>query len=281
MASVLAPSGTFTISDNIFQVTWDSGTQGYFPDPATSYLFLPQINGTADIENVLVAAIARTISMPTAADVFAEPKFWIKSASLEVIVLNPCQMDCDVFFYPWVARYDSSSLQSITNQSMVIEEKAGATTTFADPVTPGWTPFQSKSITEAFRLGRPTRVHLQGGQSFRYHVKDLRPLYVNYARIQNTDTYNAGWANRCRGCVITARGSVVNDNNADPGPIVNLGFGALNIQLIKRYHWVASPSPYHFSDIVPSANELGTITIVQPQTGGITTGPVVAGITPP
>lgn len=274
MASVVAPTGTFTISDSLSQITWDTATQGYYPGNINLNM-LPQINATYDIEQVLTSAIARTVATPTASDVYVEPKFWIKSASLDVLILNPCQMDCDVTIYPWVARYDTSSLSVFVNQMTVVEEKAG-TDTFGDQDTPGWTPFQSKSITESFRLGKPTRVHLQGGQSYRYSIKDLKSLYVNYARLANTDNLTAGWANRTRGCLITATGSVVND--ASEPPIVQLGFGALNIQCIKRYHWIAAASPYHFSDIVPAVADPGQFVIVQPQTGGLTTGPKVAGI---
>jgi len=186
-------------------------------------------------------------------------------------------MDCDVLIYPWVARYDSSSLQSLTTGAMAVEEKA-STDTFADPNTIGWTPFQSKAITESFILGKPTKVHLQGGQTFKYTIRDLKPLYVNYARLLNNDANNCGWARRSRGCIVIARGSIVND--ASEPPLVQMGYGALNLQLIKRYHWTAVPTPYHFSDIVPSTVDPGQFVIVQPQTGGITTNPVVAGVAP-
>lgn len=273
VASVTSPSGTFTIADSARQIVWDANTQGTSignVGPSN----VPAINYAEDIEFVLVPALARVASTTVAADTFVEPKFWIQKATMEMIFVNVSQADIDLMLYPWVARYDSSSIVTLQTATMAVEEKVG-TDTFADESTIGWTPFQSKAITESFILGKPRKVHLQGGQSFKYTVRDLKPLYVNYARLLNSDTSNCGWARRSRGVIVAARGTVVNDNTAVPNTVVQFGAGALNMQLVKRYHWVAPATPYHFSDVVPSTAEAGTVSIIQPQTGAITASPAV------
>lgn len=273
VASVTSPSGTFTIADSARQITWDANTQGTSIDNIGPSL-IPALNIADDIESVLVPALARVASTTAAADTFVEPKFWIQKATLEMIMVNVGQADIDVMLYPWVARYDSSSLVCLQTATMVVEEKVG-TDTFADEHTIGWTPFQSKALTESYILGKPRKIHLQGGQSYKYTVRDLKPLYVNYARLLNSDTTNCGWARRSRGVIICCRGTVMNDDTFVGGPVVQFGAGAMNLQLIKRYHWVALATPYHFSDVVPSTGEFGTVSIIQPQTGAITASPAV------
>lgn len=279
VASVTSPSGTFTIADSARQIVWDANTQGTTIGNVGAS-GIPALNIADDVEFVLAPALARVASTTVAADTFVEPKFWVQKATLEMIMVNVGQADIDVILYPWVARYDSSSLMALMTGSMAVEEKVG-TDTFADETTIGWTPFQSKAITESFILGKPRKIHLQGGQSFRYTVRDLKPLYVNYGRLFNNDANNCGWARRSRGCILTCRGTVMNDDTYASGPIVQFGAGAMNLQLIKRYHWVAPSTPYHFSDVVPSTGEFGTVSIIQPQTGAITASPAVLVPQPP
>lgn len=272
VASVMSPSGTFTYADESFSVSWNNLEQGY-SGTADFFGRILAINIWNDLLPTITAAIARVISTPTAATVQVDPKFWIRSASLEVLVTNMSQIDCEVTFYPWVARYDTTYTPVLAySNTTALEEKAGAADSLGTPDTLGWTPFQSRSITESFRFGRPRKVKLQGGQSTTFHVKDNKPLYCNYARLGtglNADI--AGFANRSRGVCFTAKGIISGDDSAVQ--IIAMTEGKVAVQPIKRYHWECVPTPYHFSDIVPASVEPGQMQIIQPQTGAVNAAP--------
>jgi len=274
VASVMSPSGTFTYANDSFTLEWNANEQTYAGIYDTNGDILA-INTFNDISSTLVAAIARVVSTPAAAPVFIEPKLWIRSASLQMLITNISQIDCEVTVYPWVARYDVTALGALGYASGTeVEEKAGVATALATPDTIGWTPFQSKAVTESFKLGKPRKVKLQGGQSFTFHVKDNKPLYVNWGRLgSNSIGANAaGFGGRSRGCTFTAKG-IVSVDDAEPQAVC-MTFGKIAVQSIRRYDWEAVPTPYHFTDIVPEESSPSDILIIQPQTGAVNNAPV-------
>lgn len=274
VASVMSPSGTLTFAADNFAIGWDTNEQTYSGIVDTTGNIL-SLNTWADLRPTLTAAIARVVSTPTAATVAIDPKFWVRSASLEALVTNVSQIDCEITFYPWVARYDTSSIAEFSYSSATdLEEKAGAATALGTPDTLGWTPFQSRTLVEGFRFGKPRKVKLQGGQSTTFKVKDNKPLYCNYHRLGSD--INAflfgGFANRTRGVCFTAKG-IVSVDDSEP-EVVAMTSGKVAVQAIRRYNWECVPTPYHFSDIVPDTSTPGDVAIIQPQTGAVNATPV-------
>jgi len=267
----LAPSGSFVYGGFTDRISWDPLTQG-----VTSDGHLIQLSPVLDFYTVITSAIARVNAMVTAT-VHSEPRFWIRSATCKTVVTSRCQTGMDVWFYPSIARYDVSGegVWEATN-AVFYETAAGSTSTSPSVQNIGWTPFQSRAITQSWKLMKPRRVHLEAGQSFTYTMRDLKPLYITPGRLGlliGTDIVPFSIAGRTKSCYIVARGTVVNDDTVDTA--VGLSAGALDIQEIRTYDWVATSTPYHFNDNITNTAdvELGAYSIIQPQTGVVTTHP--------
>lgn len=194
---------------------------------------------------------------------------------MKLVVVNQSQVDCDIICYPWRIRYDGVdpvTLYTATNVNSQ-ENKAGSGSTQQGLInnsttTVGYTPFMSRVITQAVKLGKPKKVHLQGGQSYSFTITDNKPLHVTYPRWAGAYSF----APHTRGMFMTFRGIPVNDStNTDE---IDFGFCALDVQNVTTYEWEACPSPWKFNDVVTSSADIQAIKIIQPQTGGVTTGPV-------
>jgi len=270
-ALALAPSGTLIYGGVTDRIVWDSVTQGVTSDDN-----LIVLSSVSDFASVLTSALARIYSTPTTATVAPIPKFWIRSAVCKIQVVSRCQTGMDVWFYPAVARYASSSTTSLWTgaQAVSFETRASSTSTTPDVNNIGWTPFQSEAITSSWKLGRPKKVHLEGGQSYTYTLKDLRPLYVTPGKLGSIGNTAASIPGRTQACYMICRGVVVND--ATTKTDIGLSGGALDIQTLETYDWVSPATPYHFNDnFINSADvEIGSYDIIQPQTGVVTTDPV-------
>lgn len=270
IARALAPSGNFTFAGFTERVSWIVGGQGWLPVSAD-----PWINGLSDIVPVLTGAIARVVAPTAAASVVLEPRFWIKQATMKMTVVNAFQADCYVTVYPWVARYDTSNYNDMYAGTPPLEAKAGSSSVLMDTDRYGFTPFQSRAITENVRLGRPRRVHLQGGQSYVFKLADKRVLPINYARLAGQSGPNSGnqwalgFAGRSRGFFMTASSIPINDSTSNTE--IDFAGGALNVIVAKTYEWVASAMPYHYNDTVPSVATIANADIIFPQTGVIAT----------
>lgn len=270
-ASALASSGTFTYANFSSRIDWTPGDQGWLSATGSTY-----INCIADFVPVITSAIARTVANTVQTPV-TEPRFWIKKSVVSTTVTNNNQIDCDIICYPWVARYDNTSLDKIYTLIPSLEVGTGASTTSsANPETYGWTPFQSRAITESVRLLKPRRIHLQGGQTYTFRLVDRKPLYVNYARIgQDVELPTlqlCGFAGRSKGMFFITKGIVAHGTGE---PIdINFTSGSVLLQTVKSYDWVACPMPYHWNDVVLDPDALaGGFPIIQPQTGAVQTAP--------
>jgi len=271
IASALAPSGTLTYAGLSTRYSWISGEQGTLQNADSP----PSISFVTDFYSVLTAAIARVVAQTTVASLILEPKFWIRQATSKVTIVNVHQIGCDVFIYPFVARYANSNYQvfRLSNAS-ALEDNASSAGVLTSPASVGWTPFQSRMITENFKLGKPKKIHLEGGMSYVYTMKDSRPLYLNNAMLLGSQLGSSTvdaipW--RSRGCYIQARSIPVNEN--EQINLINWGPGALNIQEVRTYEWVASPMPYHCADYFADTSAIPNPIIIQPQTGVINSMP--------
>lgn len=280
-ASALASSGTFTFGGFTERVDFSVGRQGWVSDVASTWL-----SDVTDIAPVLIAAIANTLTMPNntqglavPAAPFADPRFWIKDCSVEINVVNCSQVSAQVWFYPWSVRYDNVVVPNFYQQS-VADALERVTTAAYGPVgvvdgnetTIGWTPFQSRSITQSFKLGKPYKVQLDGGVCKRYKIRNKKPLALNYARLTNVSGSFRGYT---RGCFIIIRSNPVNDKTDH----TDIGFngGSVDVQTVKRYSWVSSPTPFHYNDFTGSNDAFTNgIEIIQPQTGILNTAPTIA-----
>lgn len=273
LATALAPSGTLTFSSLSSRYDWSTGTQGC-QNAGSSY---PSISFISDLNSIVAAAIARTTAEVSAATPVVEPKFWIRSASSRTIVVNTGQIACDVFFYPMTSRYSTSyaGYLDLANTDALEGKAASTGSVVGNAAIVGWNPFQSRSITENFIIGKPKRVHLEGGMSFTYTMKDSRPMYLNYARLVPDVGTSIQYAvpRRTKVCMILARSNPVNSSSTMTD--INWGFGALDVQEIRSYEWVASPMPNHYNDIYQDATEILNAAIIQPQTGAINLTPSV------
>jgi len=194
---------------------------------------------------------------------------------MKMTIVNVSQIDADVIVYPWVSRNDGVDPGDmyVATQVNVMENKAASTTTQQGLLsntasTVGFTPFMSRMITERAKLGRPKRIHLQGGQSYTFTMVDNKPLYVNYPRYVGSYSF----APHTRGCFMTAKGIPVNDV-ADTDAI-DFGFCELDVQVVTTYDWMAPTSSWKYNDVVTNSADIQNIKIIQPQTGVVTTGPV-------
>jgi len=272
IATALAPSGTLTYAGLSTRYDWTSGSQGTLGNSDSA----PGINFVSDFFSVLTAAIARVIASPTVATPVNEPKFWIRNSASRVTIVNTHQIGTDVYIYPFVARHSMSDpgLFRLSNASL-LEENASSSGLLTNPESVGWTPFQSRIITENFKLGKVRKVHLEGGMSYVYTMRDRRPLYLNNSMLlgstASTPVFALPW--RSRGCYIQARSIPVNETGEAP-TLINWGPGALNIQEVRTYEWVASPMPNHYADYFSDTSTLEDISIIQPQTGAVNNAPV-------
>lgn len=194
---------------------------------------------------------------------------------MKLTITNTSQIDCDVICYPWRARYDSIDPANMYTQAEVNlqESKAGSTSTQQGllsntTTTIGYTPFMSRTITQSVKLGKPKKVHLQGGQSYSFTIVDNKPFHLTYPRMQTAYSF----APHTRGMFMTFRGIPVNDQtNTDE---IDFGFCALDVQNVTTYDWECPPAPYKYNDVITSSADVQDIKIIQPQTGAVTTGPV-------
>lgn len=275
VARALATRGTWTYTGFTARVGCSTGEQAWLPLTAN-----PWINSASDIVTPILSAITRTMQVPDAvggssATVTQQPEFYIQQAKLKVVVVNTSQVDCDLVCYPWRARYDGINPENLYDLATVNaqENKASSTTTqqgllSGTTSTVGFTPFMSRFITQGAKLGKPKRVHLQGGQSYTFTLRDTKPLHVTYGRWSGAYAF----APHTRGVFMTFRGIPVNDT-ADTDAI-DFGFCALDVQCVMTYEWMAAQSPWKFNDVVTNTADIQNIKIIQPQTGGVTTGPV-------
>jgi len=274
-AVAMAPTGVFTYGGKTSRVAWDSLTQGVSPDDS-----VPQLYEVSDVYSVMANAIVRTQSTPSAATVVYEPRFWIRKAVNKITMTSRAQTGMDVTIYPWVARYGTSQDIIFNAAEAVQYETNAASSTSVSPNVRsiGWTPFFSKAITSMYKLLKPRTVHLEGGQSFHYTLVDRRPMYVTPGKLGLSTSIgfsgNLSFERRTKGCYIIAKGVVVNDSTIVTD--IGLSAGALDIQEVRSYEWVAPNAPNHFYDNFPNTVdvEVGAYNIVQPQTGVITTDPV-------
>jgi len=54
---------------------------------------------------------------------------------------------------------------------------------------------------------------------------------------------------------------------------INWGFGAIDMQELRTYEWVASPMPNHYNDIFADDIIFEDAKIIQPQTGVVNSAP--------
>lgn len=194
---------------------------------------------------------------------------------MKLSVVNVSQIDCDLICYPWRIRYDGVDPAGLYDPTTVNyqEQKAGSTSsaqqlTSTTASTVGFTPYMSRFITQGVKLGKPKRIHLQGGQSYSFTITDNRPLHLTYARWAGAYAF----APHTRGMFMTVKGVPVNDStNTDE---IDFGFCELDVQNVTTYEWMAAPSPWKYNDVVSSSADVQAIKIIQPQTGVVTTGPV-------
>lgn len=255
---------------------WVYGTQGWAGSACDLW-----INHCSDFVPVFLNALFRVIASPTASTI-AEPRFWVRRARLRVVITNASQLDCLLTVFPWYIRRGQTFLYPSTlfDASSNLETLASAGGTGAilgTSTTLGWSPYQSKVITEAVKLGKPKKYRIPGGQSVEYNVVDKKPVYLDYNKLGgSTHTTPGNFAfmgvpYHTRGCFLQFQSSVINDSvtaaEIDQGP------GHCNVQVYKTFEWVAASMPYHFSDVVTNAADISAFHIVQPQTGVINTTP--------
>jgi len=276
-ASALASSGTFTFAGFSERVDFSVGRQGWASPTSSAWLC-----DVTDINPVLVNAIANTLILPNGATPptpRADPRFWIKDCSLEVNVVNCSQVSAQVWFYPWSARYDNINIENLYSQTGADTLETPTTSAYGpvgivdgNETTIGWSPFQSRSITQSLKLGKPVRMQLDGGVSRRFKVKNSKPLSLNYARLSGGTASFRGYT---RGVFIIIRSNPVNDKTEH----TDIGFsgGSCDIQCIKRYSWISTPTPYHYNDISGATTSFTNgYEIIQPQTGILNTAPTIA-----
>nr|QXP07677.1 MAG: putative capsid protein [Arizlama virus] len=274
VSRALATRGSWTFAGFTSRVGCATGEQAWLSSGANAWM-----SSSADFATVLTAAILRTTVVPNqaggAANVISPPNFWITKAKMKVHIINTSQVDCDVIVYPWVARNDGVDPGDMYTAASVnqMQQKAGSTSTLQGLLTNttstvGFTPFMAQMITERAKLGKPRRIHLQGGQSYTYTLTDNKPLYVSYPRYVGSYSF----APHTRGCFMTAKGSPVNDT-VDTDAI-DFGFCALDVQIVTTYDWMVSTSAWKYNDVITNSADIQAIKIIQPQTGGVTTGPV-------
>jgi len=270
LALALAPSGTFTYAGFNERVTWSTGAQGWATSTGNTW-----INFTQDFAPVITAAIARVVATSYDVDTIAEPRFWIKRAYCKTTITNCSQVDCDVTCYPWVVRRDTTQAEDLYNPIKItaLENVAGSTSSAVTPTTVGFTPFQSRWLCESVKIGKPKKVHLQGGQSYTFSIRDNRMLYVNQAMIGFDGEYPYSIHGRSRGMMFSFRGIPVNDTVTATS--IQYAPGACDLQSVITYEWVSPAMPIHFNDVIPNNDAVTAFHIIQPQTGAVTNTPAV------
>jgi len=275
VSHALASRGTWTYAGFSSRLSCATGEQAWLPATCNSWM-----SAQADIVTVLTSAILRTTIAPNQAGgaatvALAGNNFWITKAKMKLTIVNNSQIDADVIVYPWLARNDGVDPGDMYTASVAnaMESKASSTTTQQGlltntTTTVGFTPFMARMITERVKLGKPRKVHLQGGQSYTYTMVDNKPLFINYPRY----TGSFSFAPHTRGCFMTAKGIPVNDV-ADTDAI-DFGFCALDVQVVTTYDWMSPTSIWKYNDVVTNSADIQDIKIIQPQTGGVTTAPV-------
>jgi len=266
----LATSGTFVYDGATERLDPAVGVQAWSTGVAS-----PWIGDTTDIYPVIVSAIARAVAPPTAATVVVEPRIWIRSQKLEIQCTNSSQTGCNLVLYPWICRYDNLRPDHLYDLSTnPIETHAGSTTVTGFTSTIGWTPFQSRLHTENVKLLKPIRVHLEGGESYRFVMHNRKPLFLNYGRLfgsypPGNDSFS--FRGVTRGVFFTGTGIPVNDS-MDANQI-DLSSFSIDLLCRKTFEWSASAQPYHFQDTVKNPADIAAFKIIQPQTGVVNAAP--------
>lgn len=264
----LASSGSITYagSGQSENVTWLTGAQGF----NTSDI---EIMSQADISGSFITAIANTTGATDTSAPIIEPRFWIASATLRLQVTNHHQIDCWVTVWPYVARYHNtgrSSATTLNNNATLDTQAFAAGTVVGTSAVVGYNPFHNRGLTTVFRLMKPRRVFLQGGQSYRFKLKMDRPWQLTYGNYQAGA--NETIPNRTMGFLVTCQGITVRED-LDPLEVAP-GAGAVALQWENQYHWVCGPMPHHYSDIISDYPVIATPAIIQPQTGAVNNAPV-------
>lgn len=270
VSAALSTTGTFTIASLTERIEPNFGDQGWLSSTSE-----PWLNSKQDLFTVVSGAVLRTVAAPqntvVAGNVIREPRFWVKKAKLELIVTNQSQADVDLYVNTAYARYDSSSVNFTWNDPTQLETAAAAASTIGASNIVGWTPFQSRSVTEAFRLGKTRKVHLQGGQNYRFTIRQKKPLYLNYAKLFPFSSLAAQSTDCLAGvtCGFMMRAVGVPVHEAGDTNIIKWAPVALDVVTVKTYEWSSCPMPYHFSDVFDINASLVTAAQIQPQTGDL------------
>lgn len=167
-------------------------------------------------------------------------------------------------------RYDNSAPVPLVfyNQPGPLEAKAFVSGTVqGDAGEVGWTPFQMRAFCEMYKILKPRKVFLQGGQSYTFKFKMSRPFHLTYGRFGTSLGTVGSFAKVTRGLLITANSIPVSDSMDDTD--IAPGAGALDCYFTKTYEWVAAPMPHHYSDFVTTFPTVNAAAIIQPQTGAI------------
>lgn len=274
-ALALATTGNFTLAGLTSRLTCATGEQLWMSAQCN-----PFIQDQSTLTAVIATNLARALTLPDTASITQyNQKFWIRRATMKLHITNTSQIDCDIICYPYVTRYDTVSPSGLYPMANVnaSETKVGSTTSQQgllsnETSTVGFTPFMSHWITQQCKLGKPKKVHLQGGQSYTFSLSDNRALYLTYVRLAGAEGVG-GFRGHTRGMFMTATGTVVNDTASVDD--IDFGFVSLDVQNVTTYEWIQSATPWHFNDVVTNTADIVNIKIIQPQTGVVTTGPVV------
>lgn len=275
LSSPLASTGSFTVSDiNEIFTTGASNLQAWVDTRASPWL----LDGT-DLFPLVASTVARTVqSSGSTASPIVENRFYIKRCSVSVIIRNMRQNDVEIVCYPWKTRYDSLVLTDggsaglYANATTDLTEVAGSGTRAINVGRMGYTPFQSRGITEQVVLGKPRKVYLQGGQQYVFKQSIKKPFYANYARLGQcaTGSGQVSFRGYTRGMFFTARGALVQQNPS--GTVVpNPGTVTIQTSTIKQFDWVSVPTPFRWYDNVQVDGSSSAESIIQPQTGAVNT----------
>lgn len=260
----VAPSGTYVNSGASCteRITWNTGEQGVNQVDNTIMSF-------EDLGAAFFTAMADVSGATNVATPVIEPNFWIKSAVLKLRCSNHSQADCWVTAYPCITRYDNSdTTNDAINQNLTtsLEIQGFATGTNEGPAVLGYTPFMNRAFCERYKILRPKKVLLQGGQSYTFTLKMTKPFHHNYGRSSGTNTLMQ-FAHVSRAIVLACQGTLVSEDLTPTE--VSYASGALDTAWTKTYEWVAAPMPHHYMDIIENFPAITTPTIIQPQTGAV------------
>jgi len=267
----MAPTGQFTFDENSDARAVSPGVQGWFG--STSH---PYIGDCPDFFVAIGGAMLRTCAAARTASPIFEERYTILNSSIRCLVTNSSNIDMEVWCYPWMARYDGINIPDLYDNADPLETGTGlAGTLAADVGTVGWTPFQSRYITESVKLLKPRKVHLQGGQSYTFKMSDPKPFYVTYGRFDALANQSFGAiAKRSRGMFFVYRGGTaiapaLADDSANWAP------ASAKILTSRTYRWAGTSQPNNYNDVVINGNTVAGYQIIQPQTGAAVTGQIV------